>query len=327
MDSDKISIILPVFNKGKYITNILSDIKEQSYNNYECIIINDGSTDESGIICEKYAQKDLRFVIVDTKNMGVSHARNIGLKMATGKFITFVDADDAEGPQLFRFLFQDAPVFDASGPGSQFDAVLVHLAEADVRRGDGKHLLPDFYGKNPEPHAVFPKKRRQVGGKIPAQLQTRVESRKLPFRRFLAGGIKKGEDRRTGQLCGLVQNFRKILPRCGVHQNESHAGQAVGLSRNHPANAVLCPQDGGNLPVPRFFGGVNRCLFHQNHLPDLTISVFAGKGPFVTAARIRFSECCSFLMGMGICGRMKGSAQTRRALLLPEIQCKLLTKL
>lgn len=108
MDSDKISIIIPVFNKSKYITNILSDIKEQSYNNYECIIINDGSTDESGIICEKYAQKDLRFVIVDTKNMGVSHARNIGLKMATGKFITFVDADDRVGPDYLKFMHIDA---------------------------------------------------------------------------------------------------------------------------------------------------------------------------------------------------------------------------
>ena len=53
MGSDKISIILPVFNKSKYVANILSDIKEQSYNNYECIVVNDGSTDESGIICQE----------------------------------------------------------------------------------------------------------------------------------------------------------------------------------------------------------------------------------------------------------------------------------
>lgn len=108
MDSDKISIILPVFNKSKYVANILSDIKEQSYNNYECIVVNDGSTDESGIICQEYAQKDSRFVIVDTKNMGVSHARNIGLKMATGKFITFVDADDRVGPDYLKFMHVDA---------------------------------------------------------------------------------------------------------------------------------------------------------------------------------------------------------------------------
>lgn len=108
MDLGKISIILPVFNKSKYITHILSDIKKQSYNNYECIIINDGSTDDSGNICEKYVENDSRFVIVHKKNGGVSYARNIGLKMVTGEFITFIDADDRIGPDYLKYMYIDA---------------------------------------------------------------------------------------------------------------------------------------------------------------------------------------------------------------------------
>lgn len=108
MCQDKISIILPVYNKEKYIINILQNIKGQVYENFECIIIDDGSTDASGQICEELLKEDERFKIIHIKNQGVSHARNIGLQKASGNYITFIDADDRIDKNYLKYLFESA---------------------------------------------------------------------------------------------------------------------------------------------------------------------------------------------------------------------------
>lgn len=105
MPKNEISIILPVYNKQKYILNILRDIREQIFKEFECIIIDDGSTDDSGRLCDEFIGKDLRFKIIHIKNHGVSHARNIGIKKATGRYITFIDADDRIEPCYLKSLY------------------------------------------------------------------------------------------------------------------------------------------------------------------------------------------------------------------------------
>lgn len=90
----KISVIIPVYNKNKYIEQILNDVKTQSFSEYECLLIDDGSTDGSEKVCDRFVQLDSRFKVFHICNQGVSHARNVGLKNATGEFITFVDSDD-----------------------------------------------------------------------------------------------------------------------------------------------------------------------------------------------------------------------------------------
>lgn len=90
----KISIIIPMYNAEKYISKCLKSIINQSFNNIEIIIVNDGSTDNSLEICKKYAEVDDRIIILNKKNSGVSVARNEGMNVATGKYVIFVDADD-----------------------------------------------------------------------------------------------------------------------------------------------------------------------------------------------------------------------------------------
>lgn len=89
-----ISIIMPVYNKEKYLQTILNQLMNQSFNNYECLLIDDGSTDNSGLICDEFSNHDNRFKAFHKANGGVSNARNIGLDNVIGKYITFVDADD-----------------------------------------------------------------------------------------------------------------------------------------------------------------------------------------------------------------------------------------
>lgn len=89
-----ISIIVPVFNVEKYIEKCLKSLINQTYKNIEVIIIDDGSTDSSGIICDKYSKYDKRIKVIHRKNEGVSTARNEGMKQAKGDYIFFIDSDD-----------------------------------------------------------------------------------------------------------------------------------------------------------------------------------------------------------------------------------------
>lgn len=104
MIKPKISVVIPVFNTEMYLNTCLDSVINQKYSNIEIIVINDGSTDSSAKICLKYAKKDSRINYIDKKNEGVSVARNIGVAMATGEWIYFLDSDDFLELNTFEVL-------------------------------------------------------------------------------------------------------------------------------------------------------------------------------------------------------------------------------
>jgi glycosyltransferase involved in cell wall biosynthesis len=89
-----VSIIIPCYNQGRYLSESLESVFLQSYKNWECIIINDGSTDETEDVAHSYVSKDARFKYIKTQNSGLSASRNTGIKNADGNFIQLLDADD-----------------------------------------------------------------------------------------------------------------------------------------------------------------------------------------------------------------------------------------
>ena len=91
---DLISVIVPVYNVEEYLDRCIESIVNQTYKNLEILLIDDGSTDNSYNICDKWAKKDNRIKVVHKENGGVSSARNVGLDVATGDYIGFVDSDD-----------------------------------------------------------------------------------------------------------------------------------------------------------------------------------------------------------------------------------------
>lgn len=95
MTSPLISVIIPVYNVEKHLRRCLDSLLAQTISSFEAILINDGSTDTSGSICDEYAGKDERFKVFHTANSGVSAARNLGLAHATAEYITFIDSDDS----------------------------------------------------------------------------------------------------------------------------------------------------------------------------------------------------------------------------------------
>lgn len=99
-----ISVIIPIYNSQQYLENCIESITHQTYNHIEIILIDDGSTDRSLQICQAYSEKDKRIKVVTKQNGGQSFARNLGLELATGKFIAFVDSDDEISTDLFEHV-------------------------------------------------------------------------------------------------------------------------------------------------------------------------------------------------------------------------------
>lgn len=100
-------MIVPIYNREKYLETCLTSIIEQTYRNLEIILIDDGSTDASFAICEKYASKDKRIVLLKQANSGVSAARNAGLRCASGNYIGFVDSDDWLDIRAYEILVRN----------------------------------------------------------------------------------------------------------------------------------------------------------------------------------------------------------------------------
>ena len=90
----KVSIIVPVYNAEKTLERCINSILRQTYAEWEMIIIDDGSTDLSGQLCEQYALQDSRIIVIHQENKGVSAARNVGIDVAKGIYLIFVDSDD-----------------------------------------------------------------------------------------------------------------------------------------------------------------------------------------------------------------------------------------
>ena len=100
----EISVIVPVYNTAKYLEQCLRSIAMQTFGNFETVIIDDGSTDNSLSIAQTFAESDSRFKVLTQKNSGPSSARNKGLKVASGKWIVFVDSDDVAAPCMLHDL-------------------------------------------------------------------------------------------------------------------------------------------------------------------------------------------------------------------------------
>ena len=101
---DLISVIIPIYNLEQYIERCVRSVMAQSYKNLQIILVDDGSSDGSGAVCDALAQQDSRIKVIHKPNGGVSDARNFGVKAASGQFISFVDGDDYVHPEFIATL-------------------------------------------------------------------------------------------------------------------------------------------------------------------------------------------------------------------------------
>ena len=145
----KISVIIPAFNVQPYIRKSLNSVLNQTYKNLEVILVDDGSTDKTGAICDEYAQMDSRVAVIHQQNAGLSSARNVGIEQAKGEWVAFLDSDDWIEPQMYEILLKVAHNSDADistcksrncylgeiEPGVQDDGQITVLNTDEIIRG------------------------------------------------------------------------------------------------------------------------------------------------------------------------------------------------
>lgn len=108
-----ISVIIPVYNVEKYIAKCIESVINQTYRNLEIIIVNDGSTDKSGTICDIYRNQDSRIKVIHKMNGGLSAARNAGIEIMSGEYVTFIDSDDYVNRRFIQILYESLVKEDA----------------------------------------------------------------------------------------------------------------------------------------------------------------------------------------------------------------------
>lgn len=146
----KISVIIPVYNVQQYLELCLEDVINQTYSNIEIILIDDGSVDASGRICDAWCQKDKRIKAYHKENGGLSDARNLGLEFATGQWVAFIDSDDRVSPILLQTLYENAKRYNAEisicDPVHIFsNASYKYKIDGDIRVFDNMHAIEEMW--------------------------------------------------------------------------------------------------------------------------------------------------------------------------------------
>lgn len=134
-----ISIIIPVYNKARYLPVLFSQIHTQTFRDFECLLIDDGSTDGSSAVCDDFADRDDRVRVLHIPNGGVSNARNVGLDNARGEYLTFLDSDDQIHPEYLENLYRCA---EESGA----DLVISGFAKTDAEGRILARVVPQELG-------------------------------------------------------------------------------------------------------------------------------------------------------------------------------------
>lgn len=134
-----VSVIVPVYNVEKYLKNCLDSLKAQTYSNLEFILIDDGSQDASSQIADQYAKEDSRFTVIHQANSGLSQARNHGIELAKGEYLTFVDSDDTVTPDYVEFMYELLEAHDFQAKLALCSLNNVYLATGAIKnQGNGE---------------------------------------------------------------------------------------------------------------------------------------------------------------------------------------------
>lgn len=160
-----VSVIIPVYNVEEYLSQCIDSVLAQTYPYFEIILVDDGSTDKSGNICDEYVVKDNRIAVIHQENKGLSEARNAGAEKSSGKYIYFLDSDDLILPETFEqliekmdssdadFIFFDAKSFEDGNPEKEIRQNYIRYKEYTT--DSGYNLLKELQ-ENGEYHSAVP---------------------------------------------------------------------------------------------------------------------------------------------------------------------------
>ena len=167
-----ISVIVPVYNVEKYLEECLDSIQNQTYSNIEIILVNDGSTDNSKKICEKYCKRDSRFLLINQENQGLSAARNKGVEISTGEYIVFVDSDDIIKTnyleKLMQYMTEDVDIVECIFTVKKMEFLDENIETTTIIfEGDSNEAVKFFPSHTLNVNAVTKLYRREIVEAVP----------------------------------------------------------------------------------------------------------------------------------------------------------------
>ena len=143
-----VSVIIPIFNAEKTLSRCMESVIKQTMNEIEIICVDDGSTDNSGKICDDYAKQDARITVIHQPNKGVSAARNAGMARAKGKYLAFVDSDDFVSPFIYEAMYNAALRTQAKMVVCDFTELSIdgeHYIDQSSQTGDFDHIIKNLF--------------------------------------------------------------------------------------------------------------------------------------------------------------------------------------
>ena len=231
----KLSVIVPVYNTEKYLRECIDSILSQTFTDFELILVDDGSTDSSGAICDEYAGKDLRIHVIHQQNSGVTHARKNGAVLSKGDYVTYVDSDDWIDPDGYRNMMchiekkhVDIGIF----------AMVIEKKQPKVI---SNRVEPGFYSKEMlltavYPHMLFDYSANCSG--IIASLCNKIVRKDILLNAISAipDSLDYGEDAISGYLCVLNASAAYICNQTFYHYRDnpssiSHAVSSIMKQR------------------------------------------------------------------------------------------------
>lgn len=217
-----ISIIIPVFNAEAYLYRCLKSIQEQTNKNFEVIIIDDGSTDQSINICQEFTEKDNRFKVYQKENGGVSSARNMGLNHAIGDFIFFADADDWISPDFLNMTEEE----------QKYDIIQKSYAKEYSHRPAKYYSIHKAWSTHKKEEIL-----RFFVSKRTSALWDKIISRRLIHNLFFNENIHIGEDFIFFiSLIQIAQNY--ILSPIGCYHYNIHQGSSIQKIKTVPSKSI-----------------------------------------------------------------------------------------
>ena len=167
-----ISVIIPVYNVENYLEECLKSVQTQTYTNIEVILVNDGSTDKSKLICERYCKEDRRFQLLNQENQGLSDARNNGVASSTGEFIAFVDSDDIILPNyletLIHYMTEDVDIVECIFTVKKMEFLDENIETTTIIfEGDSNEAVKFFPNHTLNVNAVTKLYRREIVEAVP----------------------------------------------------------------------------------------------------------------------------------------------------------------
>lgn len=278
----KITVIVPVYNAEPYLPQCIESILRQTYPNLQIILVDDGSTDGSGMICDKYAGMDGRIEVYHTENRGLVAARKLGIRCSTGKYVGFVDADDYIDPEMYELLLKDI---------IESRADFVHTGYIQETENENENYcyfeeevlnLPDVEEREKAlvKYVLQAEKERYISYSIWSKLFDRKLIEKCYLQ--LPDRQQYGEDLLCLCLCILESRHIKLSKRTLYHyklqkKSLSHLSAAEQMLRDIELNhSIICALQSCSQEIYKKLE-LNLCYFMKNKFLNIIESINEGK--------------------------------------------------